>query len=83
MWNIDVIKALVNCTSGISMGVFAVGAIVMLYDIVEARSEEKVVYMSAVTKKLCGRAGLCSVRIAVYRCDEPVDIIAMRVAENQ
>ena len=50
MWNIDVIKALVNCTSGISMGVFAVGAILTLYDIVEARSEEKVVYMSAVTK---------------------------------
>ena len=50
MWNIDVIKALVNCTSGISVGVFALGAILMLYDIMEARSEEKVVYMSAVTK---------------------------------
>lgn len=30
MWNIDVIKALVNCTSGISMGVFAVGVLLML-----------------------------------------------------
>ena len=32
------------------MGVFVVGCILMLYDILEARSEEKTVYMSAVTK---------------------------------
>ena len=56
MWNIDVIKALVNCTSGISMGVFAVGVLLMLYDIMEARSEEKTVYMSAVTKNFVAGA---------------------------
>lgn len=56
MWNIDVIKALVNCTSGISMGVFAVGVLLMLYDILEARSEEKTVYMSAVTKNFVAGA---------------------------
>lgn len=62
MWNIDVIKALVNCTSGISMGVFAVGVLLMLYDIMEARSEEKTVYMSAVTKNFVAGAAF-----AMYR----------------
>src|SRR5699024_11607227 len=41
LWNDSVISAIVSCSSWIAMGVFAVGCILMLYDILEARSEEK------------------------------------------
>ena len=50
LWDDSVVSAIVSCSSWIAMGVFAVGCILMLYDILEARSEEKAVYMSAVTK---------------------------------
>ena len=50
LWDDSIISAIVSCSSWIAMGVFAVGCILMLYDILEARSEEKAVYMSAVTK---------------------------------
>lgn len=50
LWNDSVIDDIASCTSWVSMGVFAVGCILMLYDVLEARSEEKTVYMSAVTK---------------------------------
>ena len=50
IWDDSVVSAIVSCSSWIAMGVFAVGCILMLYDILEARSEEKAVYMSAVTK---------------------------------
>lgn len=50
LWNDAVIDDIVSCVTWISMGVFAVGCILMLYDILEARSEEKTVYMSSVTK---------------------------------
>lgn len=50
LWDDGVIDAIVNCASAIATGVFAVGCLLMLYDILEARSEEKTVYMSAVTK---------------------------------
>lgn len=52
LWDDSVVSAIVSCSSWIAMGVFAVGCILMLYDILEARSEEKAVYMSAVTKIL-------------------------------
>lgn len=50
LWDDSIISAIVSCSSWIAMGVFAIGCILMLYDILEARSEEKTVYMSSVTK---------------------------------
>ena len=50
LWDDSIISAIVSCSSWIATGVFAVGCLLMLYDILEARSEEKTVYMSSVTK---------------------------------
>ena len=41
LWDDSIISAIVSCSSWIAMGVFAIGCILMLYDILEARSEEK------------------------------------------
>ena len=70
LWDDSVVSAIVSCSSWIAMGVFAVGCILMLYDILEARSEEKAVYMSAVTKKFCLWIGFCSFRSQAGACDD-------------
>lgn len=60
LWDDEIINAIVSCTSWVAMGVFAIGCILMLYDILEARSEEKTVYMSAVSKNFLAGAAFAA-----------------------
>lgn len=50
LWTDDIINAIVNASTGVSLAVFAVGCIVLMLDVVEARAEEKQIYMSSVVK---------------------------------